>query len=116
MGELVPIHERSTGKGPRVALTVYVERDGLRPLRGMLSDISLEGASVWTAETELPDLFVLRLGGKMRRACEVVWRKNHTVGVRFVGLERMLRPSKKAAETEKRFKSAFLKRTAEELP
>src|SRR3569833_1818271 len=94
MGALIPIHQ--PGRSPRssLGLTAFVERDGLRPLRCFLVDISLQGASMWTPEFALPDVFVLKLGGGLRRACEVVWRKNNTVGAKFVSLRRMLGPAK----------------------
>ena len=116
MGDLIPIHELTVSRTPRIGLAAYVERDGSRPLRCTLVDISILGASVWAPEMALPKLFVLRLGGGMRRACEVVWRKGNTVGARFVPLGRMLLPPKMPGEMEElRYRSAFLRRATEEL-
>jgi hypothetical protein len=59
---------------------------GLGPnLTCMMKDISQTGARLsaaygWAA----PDVFLLILGPELQRWCQVVWRKDHEIGVQFV--------------------------------
>lgn len=49
-------------------------------------DVSDDGARIkLVAAEELPEEFLLSLSrdGKVRRRCELRWRKNDTLGVRF---------------------------------
>jgi hypothetical protein len=52
----------------------------------MLSDISDAGARIEVEDTQpIPDQFMLFLSnnGTARRACQVVWRNAHQLGVKF---------------------------------
>jgi hypothetical protein len=68
----------------------HIERDGRTSLRCTLIDVSQQGACVLAPATALPNVFVLKGPGPSRYVCEVQWRKDFTVGVRFVGIDQLL--------------------------
>jgi hypothetical protein len=91
----------------RVGVPGQIEREGRRPLRCMLIDISLHGACVSAPSTALPNGFVLKGSGAVRHVSEVLWSKGYTVGVRFVGIDQLLvRTVRAAARLERSCVSA----------
>lgn len=107
MGELVSLSERRSSVRHRVGVPGQIEREGQRPLRCTLVDISLHGACVSAPSTALPNVFVLKGAGAVRHVCEVLWRKGYTVGVRFVGIDQLLvRTVRAAARLERSCASA----------
>jgi PilZ domain len=63
-------------------------RDGKEPRPCQIMDISAGGArlSVFTDPRAIPNELILLLSptAAVRRACEVVWRSNGGIGVRFL--------------------------------
>ena len=102
MGELVPLAERRTSIRRHAGVPAQIERESDVPLRCMLIDISQHGACVSAPATALPNVFVLKGAGATRYICEVVWRKDFTVGVRFVGLDQLLARTARASAKLKR--------------
>jgi hypothetical protein len=90
MGELIPLAERRTSIRRHAGVPAHIERGDNAPLRCMLLDISQHGACVSAPATALPNVFVLKGAGPARHICEVVWRRDFTVGVRFVGIDQLL--------------------------
>ena len=68
---------------------LIVGSEGSIVARCMMVNVSASGARlILPAGTEVPDFFVLVLSkkGEVRRQCEVTWRREKSVGVRFVVL------------------------------
>jgi hypothetical protein len=66
---------------------LIVDSEGSIVNRCMMVNVSASGARlILPAATEVPDCFVLVLSknGEVRRQCEVTWRREKSVGVRFV--------------------------------
>ena len=66
---------------------LIVGNEGSIVARCMMINVSASGAKlILPASTEVPDFFVLVLSknGEVRRQCEVTWRREKSVGVRFV--------------------------------
>jgi hypothetical protein len=90
MGELISLSERRASMHGRVGMPGQIEREGRQPLRCTLINISGHGACVSAPATALPNVFVLKGEGATRHVCEVLWRKDYTVGVRFVAIDQLL--------------------------
>ena len=66
---------------------LIVDMDGTAICRCVLVDISKSGAKLAVKNTaDVPDVFNLMLSkkGGVRRICEVAWREDRAMGVRFV--------------------------------
>jgi hypothetical protein len=63
-----------------------------RPIECVVKDMSDTGArlSIMASIAPLPEQFTLWLdkNGKVKRSCEIVWRRADYVGVRFAGRDR----------------------------
>ena len=75
-------------RNPRKSLryNAWVSAPGGKPVGCVVSDISETGARLEVEEPEgLPERLLLLLtgDGRARRACRVVWRAEHQVGVQF---------------------------------
>ncbi len=69
---------------------LIIALDGTVVEQCKLVNVSASGAKLaFKSAAEVPDLFVLLLSrsGKVRRQCEVAWRSEKSVGVRFVASE-----------------------------
>jgi hypothetical protein len=81
----VPVRERRKHRRKVLITNATVEVDGAsRPCRVL--NISAEGAHLALDQTSLPERFVLLLSanGSVRRLCDLVWRNDDEIGVRFV--------------------------------
>jgi hypothetical protein len=80
--------QRRTEPGKKVKVPVWIEApSGL--LACKLSNLSLRGGELGVSiDLPLPDQFALRLteDGKIRRGCEVMWRKEDRIRVSFFRL------------------------------
>lgn len=97
MGEFIPLAERRTSIRRHAGIPAQIERENDPPLRCTLIDISQHGACVSAPATALPNVFVLKGAGATRYVCEVLWRKDFTVGVRFVGIDQLLARTARAS-------------------
>jgi len=102
MGQLISLSERRASVGGRVGVQAQIEREGGTPLRCTLVGMSRHGACVSAPATALPNGFVLKIAGAPRHVCEVLWRKDYTVGVRFVGIDQLLARTARASAKLKR--------------
>jgi hypothetical protein len=68
----------------------------------MVLAISQQGACVSAPATALPNIFVLRVADGTRHVCDVQWRHDYVVGVRFVHIEQLVARTEKASATLKR--------------
>ena len=70
----------------------YQADSGALPRDCMITDISKQGARLFSDGIEMPDQFHLVISGEgekgSRRECRVVWRLGGEIGVTFVGPER----------------------------
>lgn len=102
MGELISLSERRTVLRRGIGLPARIERDGQPSLRCKLIDVSQHGACVSAPDTALPNVFVLRVPDASRHACEVLWRKDRMLGVRFADIDELLARTAKATAILKR--------------
>jgi hypothetical protein len=102
MSKLISLSERRTALRRRIGLPGLIEREGQKPLRCRLVDITRHGACVSACAIVLPNVFVLKGASATRHVCEVVWRKDYTVGVRFVGIDQLLARTVRATAKLKR--------------
>lgn len=80
--------ERRKEERSQIELPVWLEGPS-QLISCTLHNISLRGGEVAvSADIALPKQFALRLtkDGKIRRGCNVVWRRGHRVGVSFFQL------------------------------
>ena len=85
MGEFIGIHERRGTTRQRVPLSGHIGLPDTPPHSCTIHDLSMFGACVTAPDVALPNWFILKIGnGRAQRTCEVIWRKEFTVGVRFV--------------------------------
>jgi hypothetical protein len=63
---------------------------GSLPRDCTITDMSKQGARLFTDGVDVPDQFDLLISGDkgIRRGCQVVWRLGGEIGVAFVGPER----------------------------
>ncbi len=72
-------------KHPRRALGIEAVVTWPRPVPCTISDVSATGAGLTTDHMDmLPDEFDLALNADIMRKCQVVWRKENQVGVKFL--------------------------------
>jgi hypothetical protein len=90
MGELISLSERRALLRRGIGLPAQIEREGQPALRCRLIDVSRDGACVSAADIALPKVFVLKVPDASRHACEVLWRKDRMLGVRFADIDRLL--------------------------
>ena len=102
MGELISLSERRTKFRRGIGLPAQIEREGQSSLRCQLIDISRHGACVSTSDTALPNVFVLKVPDASRHACEVLWRNDRMLGVRFADIDQLLARTAKATAILKR--------------
>ena len=117
MGELISFSERRNAQGLGCVVPARIERDAQPSLRCVLVGISRLGACLSAPAIALPDLFVLKLPDTSRYLCEVVWRKDHTVGVAFLKIDQLLAQTARATAKLKRScaRASITKRTADEI-
>ena len=116
MGELIPLGERRISLRRHAGLPAHIERDGQTSLRCTLVNVSRQGACVSAPAIALPNLFVLKAAGATRYVCEVLWRKDFTVGVRFVGIDQLLARTATATAKLKRSCAHASKKRARKKP
>jgi hypothetical protein len=102
MGELISLSERRALMRRGIGLPAQIEREGQASLRCRLVDISPHGACVAAPTTALPNVFVLKVPDASRHACEVLWRNDRMLGVRFADIDRLLARTAKATARLKR--------------
>jgi len=102
MGELISLSERRTKFRRGIGLPARIERDGQPSLRCKLIDISPHGACVSAPDTAVPNVFVLKVPDASTHACEVLWRNDNMLGVRFADIDRLLARTAKATARLKR--------------
>jgi hypothetical protein len=102
MGELISLSERRAAMRRGISLPAQIERDGQTSLRCRLIDISRYGACVSVPTTALPNVFVLKVPDASRHACEVLWRNDRMLGVRFADIDRLIARTAKATAKLKR--------------
>jgi hypothetical protein len=89
--------ERRRAPRRRVNAAGYLYTGDGRPLGACrMKDVSSGGARLSHSITgELPDQLFLSLSkdGAVRRRCEVAWRRENQLGVRFLAIESALRAS-----------------------
>lgn len=102
MGELISLSERRTLLRRGIGLPAQIERDGQSSLRCQLIDISRQGACISASDTALPNVFVLKVPDASRHACEVLWRNDRMLGVRFADIDQLLARTAKATAILKR--------------
>lgn len=102
MGQLISLSERRTKFRRGIGLPAQIERDGQASLRCKLIDISRHGACVSAPDVALPNVFVLKVPDASRHTCEVLWRKDRMLGVRFADIDRLLARTAKATAILKR--------------
>ena len=105
MGELISLSEQRTKFRRGIGLPAQIERDGQASLRCKLIDISRHGACVMASDAAIPNAFVLKVPDASRHACEVMWRSERMLGVRFADIDKLLARTAKA--------TAILKRSCE---
>lgn len=118
MGELISFSERRNALGRGSVVPARIERDAQPSLRCVLVGISRLGACISAPAIALPGLFVLKLPDTSRYVCEVVWRKDHTVGVVFLNIAQLVAQTARATAKLKRScarASSTRKRTADEI-
>ena len=85
---------RERRKHPRISVSqpaALFDDDGTPIADCLLRDISIGGARLRVeAVVEVPEKFNLQVprGGKVQRHCEIVWKSNVEMGVRFVDAAR----------------------------
>jgi hypothetical protein len=82
------MYERRREERAQVQLPAWMEAPN-RLLPCVLSNLSLRGGEITVSpEIALPKQFALRLteDGKIRRGCNVMWRKDDRVGISFFRL------------------------------
>jgi hypothetical protein len=64
---------------------MIVVAPNLPPIRCTVIDISVSGAGLWVGSTfGIPDNFDLFIDGDLtKRACRVMWKEQHKLGVQF---------------------------------
>jgi hypothetical protein len=74
-------HSRSSSQQPAMIIVA----SNLPAIRCTVIDISVAGAGLWVGSTfGIPDNFDLQIDGDLtRRACRVVWKEPHKLGVQF---------------------------------
>lgn len=97
MGQLISLSEWRTSMGGRGGVPALIERESGASLHCTLVGMSRQGACVSAPATALPNVFVLKIAGARRHVCEVLWRKGYTVGVRFIGIDQLLRRTARAS-------------------
>ena len=102
MGELISLSERRTFLRRGIGMPAQIERDGQASLRCQIIDISRHGACVSAPDIALPNAFVLKVPDASRHACEVLWRKDRMLGVRFADIDQLLARTAKATAILKR--------------
>jgi PilZ domain-containing protein len=68
---------------------MILNSDGSVPVRCTMVDVSASGARLkLNATSEVPDEFTLVLSreGRVRRRCQIVWRREDMMGIRFLTL------------------------------
>ena len=102
MGELISLSERRTLFRRGIGLPAQIERDGQPSLRCRLIDVSRHGACVSAPDIALPNVFVLKVPDASRHTCEVMWRSDRMLGVRFADIDQLLERTAKATARLKR--------------
>ena len=102
MGELISLSERRPHLRRGIGLPAQIERNGQAPLRCKLVDISRDGACVSAPDIAVPNVFVLKVPDASRHTCEVLWRSERMLGVRFADIDRLLARTAKATAVLKR--------------
>lgn len=102
MGELISLSERRTLLRRGIGLPAQIEREGQASLRCKLINISRDGACVSAPDVALPNVFVLKVPDASRHACEVLWRSDRMLGVRFADIDKLLARTAKATAILKR--------------
>lgn len=102
MGELISLSERRTLMRRGIGLPAQIEREGQAALRCRLVDISPHGACVSAPAAALPDVFVLKVPDASRHVCEVLWRNDRMLGVRFADIDRLIARTAQATAKLKR--------------
>ena len=96
MGKLISLSERRALIRRGIGLPAQIEREGQASLRCRLIDISRHGACVSASTTALPNVFVLKVPDASRHVCEVLWRNDRMLGVRFADIDRLIARTAKA--------------------
>src|SRR5690242_15047049 len=102
MGELISLSERRAFLRRGIGLPAQIERDGQASLRCQIIDISRHGACVSAPDIALPNVFVLKVPDASRHACEVLWRNDRMLGVRFDDIDRLIARTARATAILKR--------------
>jgi hypothetical protein len=102
MGELISLSERRAAMRRGISLPAQIEREGQAALRCRLIDISRHGACVSAPSGTLPNVFVLKVPDASRHTCEVLWRNERTLGVRFADIDRLIARTAEATAKLKR--------------
>ena len=102
MGQLISLSERRAFFRRGIGMPAQIERNGQAPLRCRLIDISRHGATVTTTDIALPNEFVLKVPDASRHACEVLWRSERMLGVKFSDIDQLLARTAKATAILKR--------------
>jgi hypothetical protein len=78
--------QRKATRQPSSAIAYLYSVDGWPLGECKMKDVSSSGAKLeHDIQDEMPERFLLSLSrdGKVRRQCQVVWRKENEIGVRF---------------------------------
>ena len=102
MGELISLSERRAYLRRGIGLPAQIERNGQPSLRCKLIDISRHGACLSAPEMAVPNAFVLKVPDASRHACEVLWRSDRMLGVKFADIDQLLARTAKATAILKR--------------
>jgi hypothetical protein len=79
--------QRKTARQPSSAIAYLYSEDGWPLGECHMRDVSTSGAKLeHEIKDEMPERFLLSFSrdGKVRRLCQVVWKKDKEIGVRFV--------------------------------
>lgn len=88
-------------KSPRRDLGLAAVVTWPRPVPCTIADVSATGARLTTDHMDLlPDQFDLALNADVMRKCQVVWRRQNQVGVKFLPQPKTLPKKSEAAQAE----------------
>lgn len=78
------------------------------PLKCRMEDVSKSGARIAVSDPKMaPQEFLILLNKGLLRWCEVMWRSEHEIGIKFIRTPHSLTIKKVKASREKKAKAAL---------
>ena len=80
------LKEKERRRQPRLVVnrTTTWRAEGRSPRQCLITNISADGARLFTEDAVVPEQFELTIADDVVRRCQVVWRLGGEIGVRFL--------------------------------